>query len=200
MKLRNIFASLLAIGTICSCSSFLDVTPPNSITDEQIKDLMENGSDATKEKIMTAIAAPMIQYLNYININSVGSSDPSKHSFQGLEWMRSLMGNDVVLGYNTAKLNPLVGSNLYQFNYDFTTSDADANAANWFGYAYGVNQGTLLLSYMTEEAAKGNNLYKDGRARGLIVRAYSYLCLMEIYGLPYLRGGESGPGMSIYTV
>ena len=52
MKLRNIFASLLAIGTICSCSSFLDVTPPNSITDEQIKDLMENGSDATKEKII----------------------------------------------------------------------------------------------------------------------------------------------------
>lgn len=200
MKLRNIFASLLAICAISSCSSFLDVTPPNSITDEQIKDLMENGSDATKEKIMTAIAAPMIQYLNYINVNGVGSSDPSKHSFQGLEWMRSLMGNDVVLGYNTAKLNPLVGSSLYQFNYDFTTSDADANAANWFGYAYGVNQGNLLLSYMTEEAAKGNNLYKDGRARGLIVRAYSYLCLMENYGLPYLRGGQSGPGMSIYTV
>ena len=58
MKLRNIFASLLAIGTICSCSSFLDVTPPNSITDEQIKDLMENGSDATKEKIMTGPASP----------------------------------------------------------------------------------------------------------------------------------------------
>lgn len=198
MKLRNIFASFAALCLACSCSSFLDVTPPNSITDEQVKDLMINGSDETKEKIMKAIAAPAIKYLNFAGIAGVGSADLSKYSQQGLEWMRSLMGNDIVLGYDLSKLNSLAGKNMYELNYDFTTKDADGNIANWYGYAIGINEGNKLLSYMTAEAAAESALYKDGRARGLIVRAYNYLCMMEIYGLPYLRGGSDKLGLSLY--
>ena len=42
-----------------SCSKELEITPPNSITDEQIMELLASGDDATIKKILGSMADAM---------------------------------------------------------------------------------------------------------------------------------------------
>lgn len=196
MKKSILFISLLAVMFFSSCASKLDVTPPNSIYEEQIKDMMENGNDATKQKILAALATPMVKYFNYWGIQGQGSADPRFYGYQGLDWCHNLMANDVVLGYD-ANANSLAGKSLYDFTGDY--NGAANTAAFWFGYAYSINQANMVLGYFTKEAAASSNLFKDGRARALLVRAYNYLCLQENFQDAYTNGGADKPGMSLYT-
>ena len=192
-----ILGSLICFSFVQSCSSKLDITPPNNITDEQIQDLMENGSDETKLKIMNGIAAPMISYLNFSGVNGAGAADPRYYTLQGLDWMRNLEANDVVLGYDT-NTDELRGKQEYEFSVDFRSVNSDKNRAYWYCAAFGINKANLLLGYMTKEAAAASNSFRDGRARGLIVRAFEYMSLMESYQDAYTRGGSSKLGMSLY--
>ena len=194
---KSIIILSVALGMlfVSSCAGRLDIAPPNNLTEEQIKDLMDNGSDADKQKVMNAIAAPMIKYFNYWGILGQGTADPRYYGYQGLEWVRNIQGNDVAFGYNSSA-NSLAGKAEYDFSIPYTNKTH--TAPFWFGYAYAINQANLLLSYMTEEAAAGNDLFKDGRARGLLVRAYSYLCLMENFQDAYTNGGADKLGMSLY--
>ena len=197
MKKTIFFAAVAGLFVFSSCASKLDVTPPNSITEEQVVNLMENGDDATKQKIMNAIAAPMPRYLNWWGINGQGVADPCVYCYQGLDWGRCLQGNDVVIGVD-ANTNELAGKNLYELNYDYTAPAAKGNHAAWFGCAYAINQANLLLNYMTTEQAAKDDLFKDGRARGLVVRAYNYMRLMEDFVDAYAQGGKNKLGMSWY--
>ena len=195
-----IASSVVALAMASSCGKMLEVAPPNAITEEQIQDLMVNGTDAQKQLVLNAIAAPMVKYFNYWNIDcgSTGALAPMTYCYQGIEWARTLQGNDVVSGYN-AQTNSLAGTPYYDGTANFSDDEFVGNAAHWFGYAYAINQANLLLGYMTKEAAAAGDLAKDGRVRGLLVRAYSYMCLMEEYCQPYLSGGSDKLGMSIYT-
>lgn len=200
---KNILIAFAVVGVLfasASCAKLLEVTPPNNITDEQVQDLMANGSDATRTQIMTAIAAPMIQYFNYQSIQySTGAAAPMVHHYQGINWARSLQGNDIAIGEDQSQ-DHLAGKAYYDFTVNFRGEADYSNYAHWFGYAFAINKANLLLGYMTKEAAAGNDLFKDGRARGLLVRAYSYMCLMEEYQDAYLKGGKDKPGMSLYDV
>ena len=183
-----------------SCSKMLEVTPPNNITEEQIQDIMKNGTDQQKTAVLNGIAAPMVKYFNHWNIpcGSTGALAPMTYCYQGIEWARSLQGNDVAFGYNT-QTNQLAGTPYYDGTAQYKNGDFVGNYAHWAGYAYCISQANLLLGYMTKEAAADNNLFKEGRVRGLCVRAYSYMCLMEEYCQPYLSGGKDKLGMSLYT-
>ena len=195
MKKSIIISIVALVAFFASCANRLDIAPPNNLTEEQIVDLMENGSDADKQKVMSAIANPMIKYFNYWGILGQGGADPRYYGYQGLDWVRNLQGNDVVFGYDS-QANSLCGKAEYDFSIPYTNKTS--TAPFWFGYAYAINQANLLLGYMTKEAAAGNDLYKDGRARGLLVRAYSYMCLMENFQDAYTNGGASKLGMSLY--
>ena len=194
-----IICSLVAL-LATSCGKMLEVTPPNNITDEQIQDLLVNGTEAQRQMVLNAIASPMAKYFNYWNIpcGSTGALAPMTYCYQGIEWARTLQGNDVAFGYNT-QTNQLAGSPYYDGTAQFKNGDFVGNYAHWAGYAYCINQANLLLGNMTKEAAAQSNLAKDGRVRGLCVRAYSYMCLMEEYCQPYLSGGKEKLGMSLYT-
>ncbi len=199
-KILLITGSILGLFLASSCNKYLDVAPPNAITAEQIQGLMENGDEETIQKIMTSIAAPMIQYFNYVNIQyTTGAAAPMVHAYQGINWARCLQGNDVAIGYDQSQ-DHLAGKAYYDFTVDFTRESDYSNYAHWFGYAYAINQANLLLGYMTEEAAASKAIYKDGRARALLVRAFSYMCLMEEYQDAYLQGGKDKLGMSLYSV
>ena len=193
-----ILGSLVAL-LATSCGKMLEVTPPNNITDEQIQDLLVNGTDAQRQMVLNAIAAPMAKYFNYWNIpcGSTGALAPMTYCYQGIEWARTLQGNDVAFGYNT-QTNQLAGSPYYDGTAQFKNGDFVGNYAHWAGYAYCINQANLLLGNMTKEAAAQSALAKDGRVRGLLIRAYSYMCLMEEYCQPYLSGGKDKLGMSLY--
>ena len=191
---------LSALTVLYSCGKMLDVTPPNAITEEQVQELMVNGTDAQKQMVLNAIASPMVKYFNMWNIpcGSTGALAPMTYCYQGIEWARTLQGNDVAFGYNS-QTNQLAGAPYYDGTAQYKNGDFTGNYAHWAGYAYCISQANLLLGYMTKEAAQQSDLAKDGRVRGLCIRAYSYMCLMEEYCQPYLSGGREKLGMSLYT-
>ncbi len=189
-------------AVIASCADKLEVTPPNSIYDEQIVELLENGTDDQKQAILKAIVNPMAQYFNNYdrgNVCSTGSANVINYSYVGIEWSRSLMGNDIALGYDLDSYD-LAGRDLYQFIGDYRIGNSNTNYCHWTTYAYAINQANSVLGYMTEELAQKDALFKDGRARALIIRAYSYMCMMEEYQDAYLLGGNTKLGLPIYKV
>ena len=201
-KIIKSIAFIAGVTILASCADRLEVTPPNSIYDEQIKELLENGTAAQKETILKAIVNPMAQYFNNYdrnNVCSTGSANVMNYSYPGIEWGRSLMGNDVALGYDLESYD-LAGRDLYQFVTDYRIGNSNTNYCHWTTYAYAINQANSVLGYMTEELAQTDNLFKDGRARALLIRAYSYMCMMEEYQDAYLLGGKDKLGLSIYKV
>ena len=98
---------------LVSCADKLNVTPPNSIYEEQITNILENGSDADKANILQMISNELVQYFNNYdrnNVCSTGSANVMNYSYAGIEWGRSLMGNDVALGFDeTARANFISG-------------------------------------------------------------------------------------------
>ena len=201
-KIIKSIAIIAGLVSLAACADRLEVTPPNSIYDEQILELLENGTDAQKQAILTAIVNPMAQYFNNYdrnNVCSTGSANVMNYSYPGIEWGRSLMGNDVALVYDLESYD-LAGRDLYQFVTDYRIGNSNTNYCHWTTYAYSINQANSVLGYMTEELAQKDALFKDGRARALLIRAYSYMCMMEEYQDAYLLGGQSKLGLSIYTV
>ena len=201
-KIIKSIAFIAGVTILASCADRLEVTPPNSIYDEQIKELLENGTADQKETILKAIVNPMAQYFNNYdrnNVCSTGSANVMNYSYPGIEWGRSLMGNDVALGYDLESYD-LAGRDLYQFVTDYRIGNSNTNYCHWTTYAYAINQANSVLGYMTEELAQTDNLFKDGRARALLIRAYSYMCMMEEYQDAYLLGGKDKLGLSIYKV
>ena len=200
--LYSIVILLGAAAVFASCSDKLNVTPPNSIYNEQITEILENGSAADKTRILQLIGNPMVQYFNNWdrnNVCSTGSANVMNYSYVGIEWGRSLMGNDIALGYDTESYD-LAGRDLYQFNNDYRIGSSNTNYCHWTTYAYAINQANIVLSFMTEELAQKDNLIKDGRARALLVRAYCYMCMMEEYQDAYVLGGKTKLGLPIYKV
>ncbi len=201
-KIIKSVAVIFGVTMLASCAGRLDVTPPNNIYDEQIKNLLENGTDDQKASILKAIVNPLAQYFNNYdrnNVCSTGSANVMNYSYVGIEWGRSLLGNDVALGYDLESYD-LAGRDLYQFVTDYRIGNSNNNYCHWTTYAYAINQANSVLGYMTEELAQKQDLYKDGRARALLIRAYSYMCMMEEYQDAYLLGGKDKLGLPIYTV
>lgn len=200
-KALIIFSAIAVLASVSSCNSYLDITPPNSITDEQVMDLLYNGTDAQKAAIVNGIVSALPKYFN-LNDNSYGSStgaaNTMRYSYVGIEWGRALMGADIVSGFNL-EANDLAGKKFYRYDGDFRGSSAENNYCYWAMYAASINQANIVLGFMTEEMAATNNLYKDGRARALLIRAYSYMCMMEEYQDAYLKGGKDKLGLPLYT-
>lgn len=200
-KALIIFSAIVVLASVSSCNRMLDITPPNSLTEEQVMDLYENGTAAQKEAIVKGIVGSMPKYFN-LNDNSygcsTGSANTMRYSYVGIEWGRSLMGSDIVSGYNL-EANDLAGKQVYRYSEDFRGSSASTNYCYWAMYAAGINQANIALGYVTDEETKKGDLYKDGRARALLVRAYCYMCMMEEYQDAYLKGGKEKLGLPIYT-
>lgn len=198
-----LFSAVAVIAGLSSCAKMLEVTPPNSITDEQVMNLLENGTDAQKEAILVSIVAPMTGYFNNVdrdNVSCTGSADVMHNAIVGFEWGRSLMGNDLASGYDMDSYD-LAGCHLYKFDRDFRSAEGNDNYCHWAEYAYAINQANIVLSFMKEELAAPAEAksYKVGRASALLVRAYSYMSMMEEYQDAYLLGGKDKLGLPIYT-
>lgn len=200
-KILVILASAAALFSASSCGKQLEVTPPNAIYDEQIQDILQGTDESKKQLVLQGIAAPMVKYFNLWNIQSgsTGALAPMTYCYQGIEQARSLQGNDMVFGLNKNNVNDLAGTSYYEGTADYRAGDGAANWAHWFGYAYAINQANLLLGYATAEAADISSSANESRVRGLCVRAYSYMELMEEYCQPYTGEGKNKLGMSIYT-
>ncbi|MEO8847351.1 MAG: RagB/SusD family nutrient uptake outer membrane protein [Casimicrobiaceae bacterium] len=188
---------IVAILFLSGCSKDLNVAPPNNITDQQIKDLLASGDTAKIKLIIGSMANNMPLLFNFSGITGQGTANTSYYTNQGLAVMRSLEGNDMVLG-NQAGLNSLAGSIEYDLG-NIQSSDVGLNVPYWY-FAWGlITRANQMLNYLPNNIVANNTFLENAKASGLVVRAYAYNFLMENYQDAYLQGGNGKLGMPIYT-
>ena len=178
-----------------SCNKYLDVPPANNIYDEQIKELLANGSEEVQQKIVAAMANKLVQYMSYVdngNQYSTGSASYNNYYMNTLEYMHNLLGSDIVYGYGQDN-----DSRWYNLE-NLGNNRDDVVRGFWFLPARSIAEANKVLMYMTKEAAENSKLAADGRARCLIVRAYNYMNLLETFQDAYLQGGKDKLGMPWY--
>lgn len=177
-----------------SCAKELDVTPPNSITDEQIKALLASGDTTKINLIMSSMANTMPTLINASGISGGGTADGRYRSCQGLDYMRNLEANDIVFG---AKNLSIFGSDEYYLR-DFISTAVDKNVYYWHHAWSIITTVNKMLNYLDDATVGNSAKLKDYKARGLVVRAYSYMYLMENYQDAYLQGGKDKLGLMLY--
>lgn len=199
-KIRIYIAGSLGVALLffSSCSKELNVAPPNNITDQQIMALLASGDTAKIKLVIGGLANSMPLLFNFSGIPNQGSADISYYTNQGLAVMRSLEGNDMVLG-NQPGLSTLAGSTEYDLGNFQSASDERENASYWY-YAWTViTKANQLLNYLPNNIVANNTFLEAAKASALVMRAYAYNFLMENYQDAYLLGGSGKLGMPIYT-
>lgn len=195
--MKKYILGIVAACLFSACADRLNITPPNNITDEQIRDLLASGDETRIKLVMGSMANNMPLLFNFAGVQGVGVAD-MYYSAQGLEVVRGLSGNDIVLG-DQPSLSALVGVNEYQFD-DFISTSTNKNVAHWH-YAWNlITNANKMLNFLTDDVIGTNAFLKDCKARGLVVRAYAYNYLMENYQDAYLQGGNSKLGIMLYDV
>lgn len=191
--MKKIFAIALACSLFASCSDKLDVAPPNSITEEQIKELLRTGDAAVIDLIIGGMANNMPRVINSAGTGAA-SSDGRYSNILGLLAMRNLQANDVVFGSRSLTG---FGSDEYKF-LDFTSATTDKNPPYWT-YAWNIiTTANKMLNLLDDNTVGDNAKLKDYKARGLVVRAYAYNFLMDNYQDAYLQGGNTKLGVPLY--
>jgi len=193
---KYIFYVISSLLLFSSCSSQLDVTPPNAITDEQISELLASGDATTINKILGSMANAMPTQFNNSSVMDDLAYDVRYAYINGLDVMRNLEGNDIVLG--TAIVNSFCGGGDEYDLVDFHTYTSPKNLPYWNNGWKGIVAANKLLAYLSDDVVGSNALLKEYKGRGLIARAWFYNYLMENYQDAYLQGGKSKLGMMLY--
>lgn len=192
---------LLAVGILflSACSKNLNVPPPNNINDQQIKEILASG-DTTKIKLVIGSMANSmpLSFNPSGSVNAGAVSDPSYYNNQGMAVMRSLEGNDMVLG-DQAGLSSLAGSVEYDLGAFQSSTDNRLNASYWY-YAWNIiTKANQLLNYLPGNIVVNNTFLENAKGQALVVRAYAYNFLMENYQDAYVLDGKDKLGMPLYT-
>ncbi len=193
-KIKKYVGIGLAVAVLffSACSKKLDIAPPNNIQDQQIKDLLASGDTTKIRLIMGSMANNMPLLFNW---GALGS-DASYSTNQGMYVMRSLEGNDMILG--DQPLGTLAGSTEYELGNFQSQNNQRENALYWL-YAWRViTTANQMLNYLPTSVVT-NSFLQNAKARGLVVRAFMYNFLMENYQDAYMQGGKDKPGLPIYT-
>lgn len=196
MKTKIYIVSLLAGLLFSSCANQLEVTPPNQIIDEQIKEILASGDEEKIKLVMKALAENLST--NLISNNTVysgGFSGSIENHNVGQDLLRNVRGNDIVLAEKL--LSGSLG-NAYNLQDFWEANLVTENYCYWLLGASVINNANKILGYLDEKTVSNSLILKDYRARCLVVRAYGYNYLMENYQDAYLQGGSDKLGMSIY--
>jgi hypothetical protein len=193
--MKKYILALVATAIFSSCADRLEITPPNNITDEQIQKLLASGDAESIKLVMGSMANGMPQLFNFAGISGAGTAD-MYYSNQGLDMMRNLEGNDMVLG-DLPGMSPGVGGTEYGMD-NFIATSSNKNTVYW-NYAWNcINQANKMLNFLTDEIVGTNASLMNYKARGLVVRAYGYNYLMENYQDAYLLTGKDKLGVMLY--
>lgn len=194
MKNYIIGITFLAGVIFSSCGEQLELEPANSITEEQIKEILASGDEDAIDMIMAGMANNMPKQFNASGISGAGTADGRYRSCQGLDYMRNLEGNDVVFGNQTLGI---FGADEYYLR-DFTSQSVDKNGYYWHHMWSLITTANKMLNYLDDETVGTTKKLMEYKARGLVVRAYAYAYLMENYQDAYLQGGSDKPGLMLY--
>ena len=194
MKNKIFVLLLLSVMIFFSCSDELEVTPPNNIIDEQIKEMLASGDTVKIKLILESMANNMPKMFNSSGLSGAGTADGRYRSCQGMDAMRNLEGNDIVFG---AKNLAIFGSDEYYLR-DFTSTSVDKNWVYWQSTWAIITTANKMLNYLDDETVGNSKHLKEYKARGLVVRGYAYNYLMENYQDSYLQGGKDKLGIMLY--
>ncbi|MDR1456402.1 MAG: RagB/SusD family nutrient uptake outer membrane protein [Tannerella sp.] len=190
---KHITGLVISLAIITSCNEKLDLTPENAITDEQIKAILASGDESKIELILGGIANTVESKIHQFVDNSA-SADGQTNYVLAHGHMLNLWGNDMVIGDGSYTY---WGVPQYQFENAVATGGVENKC--WWDHGYGcVTQANKLLNYL-DDATVGNNVkLKEYKARGLVLRAWGYHYLMQIYQDAYLQGGNAKLGVPLY--
>ena len=196
--MKKYLIALSLVGLVStSCYEKLNIAPPNSITNEQVMELLRTGNDETVTSIMGALAEALpaqIKGGGYVTFNQPYYA----YNYQSQGTIREVSGNDVVLGRTTPGGD--IG-NLYSCT-NLTNPAGDDLLGYWKrGYAL-VHAANKVFNILTEEMVDNSpsKALKSYAGWGYITRAYGYLWLMENFAYPYDPSNASQLGVPIYTV
>ncbi len=179
-KYSVIIAVLGLLGS--ACNSKLDVTPPNKITEEQIYEVLD--------KNLKTIVKPMADALPGIFWQGVKGGDFRISDLTSMHlWAMSIKANDLVYAGN-------VGDSYTQY-VNITEAQTGSNAWNGNMWTWTYNHisksvnsmlnlmGNVKETDLTTAEEKELAAYK---ARGLAVKSYLYMWLMQMWSNSYTQG------------
>lgn len=200
----KIFASIATSFLLVfqSCSDMLDVTNPNSLNDDQIRELLASSNQAKVEETLKAIGSGLESYMCLSHSTLSGGFSNSYANEYSMNLFRDLGCEDVIYGHNG--ISTTDGWAAY-YSHRFSPWLFDQTAANngwWFSSSYIIAQANKAAMYLTDEVATAPTALPSVKmyaAQAKTLRAYGYLQLMERFRKAYKYGGSEQQGMPIYT-
>ena len=179
------YKSLLAISIaalgLASCASKLEVTNPNKITDEQMREYMQT-DESTQEQVLTGLVGSLNSYMRVANaaLNG-GYSNTGMYEFYK-DFCLVMESGDLVEG---TRANPGTFSIWYQNRADnmyWQTIQDVNNYGYYLAAVYKIAYAQKALNFLTKESCEnGSEKMKTSRAQALVSKAYGYTRLMEHY-------------------
>ena len=190
---------LIALATVgllsTSCYEKLNITPPNKITEEQVKELLATADDATIENIMGGIAGALPSLIMTQDVGT-GTLEIRSNRHSGQDVMRCYEGNDIVFGQRADAGG--FGMDEYQMN-DFTSQNTDKNYPYWkLGWQW-ITAANKVLNILDAKTVGDKVKLKQYEAWALVIRAYAYNYLLENYQIAYMQGGKDKLGVPYYN-
>ncbi len=202
-KIKTIAAFAAAsLLTFQSCSDMLDVTNPNSLTDDQIRELLASSDETKVNATLEAIGSGLENYICLSHATMSGGFSNSYANEFAVHLFRDVACENMVYGDNANSTTDGY-ANYYNHSYNAAASTEAAGCYGWwYSSAYIIAQANKSATYLTDEVATSPNALpavKTYAAQAKTLRAYGYLQLMERFRKAYKYGGSEQQGMPIYT-
>lgn len=200
--IKNICGALAIVSALTACDSKLDVHNPNNLTDDQINEILANGTDDERELILGGLASNLRGYVCYRGaIMSGGFTNMTiDNEYVHNNIYRNFQCGDVVYG-DGARHSSSWGQ-YYRNSADmqyWKSNQTSECYGYWCSPAQLINNANKVLMFLEDDIVGENALLKQYKAQCLVIRGIGYMNLMERFTKAYLHGGKSGYGMPLYT-
>ncbi|MBR1575928.1 MAG: RagB/SusD family nutrient uptake outer membrane protein [Bacteroidales bacterium] len=193
---------LAALVAFQGCANKLEVTNPNYLNDDQVRQLLSSSDQAKVEATLSAIGSGLESYLCLSHSTLSGGFSNNYANEYSMNLFRDLGCEDMIYGYRG--ISTTDGWAAY-YNHTFDPAEYTSAASNngwWFSSSYIIAQANKSATYLTDEVATSPNALPSVKmyaAQAKTLRAYGYLQLMERFRKAYKYGGSEQQGMPIYT-
>ncbi|MFT3822274.1 MAG: RagB/SusD family nutrient uptake outer membrane protein [Chitinophagaceae bacterium] len=179
------------ITLFCSCAKTLNIDPEGTMTREELQAIVKTKPATVLEPMVTSMVS---QVNGYVPVNSVDS-----RNFLVCNLLLNLKGNDMVLAHTNGSW---LVSDYQMLNYrEENQSRTSLYWVMYYKWIYYANQILDLIpsDFDPSQVTDINKLIMKYKASALTMRALSYTYLMWLYQDDYMHGGDSKPGVPLYT-
>ena len=170
--------AVAALTVFQSCADKLDVTNPNSLNDEQVKELLTSTDEAKVEATLAAIGSGLESFICLAHSTLSGGFSNNYANEFSMNLFRDLGCEDMVVGYNGMSVTD--GWAAY-YVHRFDPAEYTQTASNfgwWFSSSYIISQANKSATYLTDEVASSPTALPSVKmyaAQAKTLRAYGYL-------------------------